>query len=150
MSRHAIPTEVSFWRRVKKEATESGCWLWQGARQKTGHGIIGLSQLDGGGTLLVARYSYQLAYGSIAEGLVITQVCENKLCVRPDHLAAVTRKQATAGNGKSGPPKDRCPRGHRYVQAGGYKRNETPKCILCQGVTHTPLAFRIMAKAELP
>lgn len=39
------------------------------------------------------RYAYELAYGPIAEGLVIDHLCRNKPCVRPDHLEAVTNAE---------------------------------------------------------
>jgi len=150
MGRHAVPTEVSFWRHVEKEGNASGCWLWNGYRQANGHGLIKLSKLDGNGTRCAARYAYELYNGEFDPILVVTQVCENRACVRPDHLALVTRKQATAGNGKSKAPKTHCPQGHRYLQAGEYKRNGPPVCALCKSLETKVQTLRKRSTVELP
>lgn len=73
------PIEERFWEKVKKT---SECWLWTAAVDRKGYGRIGL-----GPDLLGAhRYSWELAYGPIPDGMAVLHHCDNPLCVRPEHL----------------------------------------------------------------
>lgn len=80
--------ENVFWKRVIKTP---GCWLWTGTKQLSGRGhwygvIRGMRP---------HRYSYEIHKGSIPKGLVIDHLCRTTLCVRPDHLEAVTSRENT-------------------------------------------------------
>lgn len=69
-----------------------GCWNWVGAISKqTGYGMVGL----GGGNKCTSahRFSYQMWVGPVPEGLVLDHRCENRACVRPDHLEPVTQAE---------------------------------------------------------
>ena len=73
-----LPPE--FWARVEKTQGADGCWLWQGV-----DALYGMFR----GTV-AHRLSYEDAYGPIPQGLEIDHLCSVFLCVRPDHLEAVT------------------------------------------------------------
>lgn len=66
------------------------CWLWFG--QAIGRDGYGKLKLDAhwrghhGRTVAAHRLSYELAYGSIPEGMIVRHTCDVKKCVRPDHL----------------------------------------------------------------
>lgn len=64
---------------------DTGCVLWIGAT-KGGYGVIVID----GRQRAAHRVAYELARGPIAEGLVVDHLCENKLCVNPEHLDLVT------------------------------------------------------------
>lgn len=74
--------EERFWRYVKKG---SGCWEWQASRHAPGgYGIIAA---PGSTPMLKAhRVSWEIHYGPIPQGMHVLHKCDNKGCVRPDHL----------------------------------------------------------------
>lgn len=72
---------------TKKADGPDACWLFTGAKDKKGYGMFAW---QGKKTLRAHRAAYQLYGGAIPDGLEISYVCKRKLCVRPDHLAAVT------------------------------------------------------------
>lgn len=71
-----------FWPKVEKT---SGCWLWRGARLKTGYGSINRGGHDGA-SVKAHRASWELHFGTIPTGLHVLHRCDTPLCVRPDHL----------------------------------------------------------------
>jgi hypothetical protein len=67
----------------------SGCWNWLG--DVYGHGRFWYGRFYIKGYFHAAhRFSYVLHKGKIPKGLQIDHKCENKLCVNPEHLDAVT------------------------------------------------------------
>ena len=67
-----------FWSKVVKS---TNCWIWTGhVDRKTGYGRFTRRHLS------AHRFSYELAYGSIPEGLMVCHRCDVPACVRPDHL----------------------------------------------------------------
>lgn len=75
---------ASFWRKVDKT---DECWLWTGATGSNGYGII----RRGPGLTSPHRYAWKITHGAeIPSGFVIDHLCRTRLCVRPEHLEAVT------------------------------------------------------------
>lgn len=68
-----------FWQKVKKTAS---CWLWTGAKLKTGYGSIRIKNRS----TRAHRVAYQISFGEIPERGLILHSCDNKLCVNPSHL----------------------------------------------------------------
>lgn len=109
------------------------CHEWKAFVGPYGYGVLNIVR-NGKRTVGMAhRLSYEMVYGPIPEGLVIDHLCENKLCVNPLHLEAVTREE----NSSRANSKDdvgtctkcgsedirRTPKGHRYC--GDCSRNRT-------------------------
>jgi hypothetical protein len=75
-----------FWSKVEKG---DGCWLWKGGTSR-GYGEFHLNRK----TAKAYRVSWQLANGrDIPEEMDVLHRCNNRLCVRPDHLYLGTQKE---------------------------------------------------------
>lgn len=68
---------------------ETKCWEYTGYVAKSGYGLFYYQSTS----LVAHRVSYQLAYGTIQDGLVIDHLCKNKKCINPEHLEAVEQKE---------------------------------------------------------
>lgn len=85
------PIAQRLWAKVRKS---DSCWLWTGARQAFGYGVIGVGgRADG--VARTHRVSYELAYGSIPDGMEVCHRCDIPACVRPEHLFLGTRQDNT-------------------------------------------------------
>jgi hypothetical protein len=73
-------TPERFWRLVTKTET---CWLWK--RCRVGKGQYGVFRSHGKDTK-AHRYSYEITFGPIPEGLSVLHRCDNPPCVNPSHL----------------------------------------------------------------
>lgn len=66
----------------------SGCFLWFGAHNEFGYGLIRDAQM--GKNIRAHRFAYERENGAIPHGLEIDHLCRNKACVNPAHLEVVT------------------------------------------------------------
>jgi len=71
--------EARFWSKVKQT---DGCWLWLGAKDSDGYGSV---KIGNRGTH-AHRIAYALMVGHIPPGVSVLHSCDNRSCVRPDHL----------------------------------------------------------------
>jgi len=69
------------WSRVKKTRN---CWLWTGALNGRGYGVIGAGKK--GFIKYVHRLVWERIHGPIPSNKEICHSCDTPSCVRPDHL----------------------------------------------------------------
>lgn len=133
-----------FKRRFENKFTKTdNCWNWTASTNgKRNYGTMFYE----GRSQLAHRISYKLYKGEIPAGLTIDHLCNNTLCVNPDHLALATQKDnnlrgnsATAKNKR----KTHCARGHalnganvRMIERKDGVRRKCKECGRADSLKH--------------
>ena len=80
-----------FFEKVDKETSGTGCWLWTGTIEKSGHGRFWLK-----GASQSAHYvSWFIANGIKNDRDKIHPTCDNLNCINPDHLEIVSKNESS-------------------------------------------------------
>lgn len=115
---------------------EKGCWIFGGALNERGYGIIQMGR--GIGTARTHRVVYEAFLGPITEE-TLDHLCFTPACCNPGHLEPVSRRenqhrQWRAGRLRGGEyqkAKTHCPKGHPYAGDNLYRYNGRRHCRAC-------------------
>lgn len=124
-----------FWKKVDK--TEE-CWKWLASIKSEDYpyGQFRFSGKNQG----AHRVAYAIANGSIPEGMDIFHVCQNRWCVNPKHLEAMSRlsrlDKVEGWQARENAKKTHCPKGHPLVKGNldetMLKNHGWRQCLTCQ------------------
>lgn len=92
-----------FWAHVNKTET---CWLWTGSKSPTGYGLFRANSTS----VRAHRWIYEEKHGKLARDLRVCHACDQRACVRDEHLFAATDKE----NLQDAKRKGRLMRGERH------------------------------------
>lgn len=112
-------TLARFWAKVSKS---DNCWEWTAALHDSGYGIFGTGdkRVD-----RAHRISWRLVNGDIPAGLFVCHHCDNRKCIRPDHLFLGTNDDNRADMVRKG-------RQSTPPPMGGHNRIDPPASIVAR------------------
>lgn len=86
-----IPQHIidRFWSKVEKT---DYCWLWTAGKTTDGYGAWTYKVQDKSQWFRAHRFAWLVTHGAPKKP-EFHHICNTRLCVRPDHLRAVTRKE---------------------------------------------------------
>ena len=137
------PVAERLWGKVEKTET---CWLWHGAKNRSGYGRI---QIAVGVTQFAHRVAYGLVVGPIPEGMTLDHLCRVPACVRPSHLEPVTaRENVLRGRTivAANITKTHCVNGHEYTPENTYRFGPERRyraCVECRRRNQSGIPKRV-------
>lgn len=112
--------------------TTGECWLWMGAKDTGGYGLIGHQ----GRKCLKVHRAYLAAIGlPVPEGMTVDHLCRVHACCNPDHLEVVTHRENVlrgVGPTAANAAKTHCIRGHEFTPENTYSPPTRPHHRQCR------------------
>lgn len=124
------------WHQLVYTEPNTGCWIWAYALTEAGYG-----KLEGRGAHI---FFYETFKGSIPEGRQIHHKCNNRPCVNPDHLEAVSPQLNIDFRDLGKELPKYCRRGHEYTPENTYIKpsNGKRKCKECRRIEERELYYQ--------
>jgi hypothetical protein len=119
------------WNKLWQKATRGGpddCWEWKGAKSSgTPMVFIGVPGTPGR-TISARKIIWEQTRGEdVPAGSIVTNSCQNRLCVNPNHIIVVTRREHALRNGSPtalNSQRETCKNGHPFTEENTYLRKD--------------------------
>ena len=111
--------------KTTKTDDQPGCWTFTGYLDPNGYGRIHWRGKNG---YLAHRAAYELAYGPVPPGMAVDHTCNNRACIRFEHLEAVTTAE---NNRRAAERRSHCRAGHAWSEDNTYRWNGKRFCRAC-------------------
>lgn len=98
-----------FWERTQVPDDPNRCWLWKGATDIPGYGVLLESRTR---SYRAHRVSWTIKNGPIPDSLMLCHRCDVRNCVNPDHLFLGTRRDNLDDMVKKGRQSASCGENH--------------------------------------
>jgi hypothetical protein len=117
---------------AKTKASANGCLEYQGRIAKDGYGQASYLHRP----WVVHRLVYFFLHGPLPDELVVRHKCDNRKCVRPEHLVLGTHKDNSRDMNERGrnafSNRTHCKRGHPYDDENTYRTKDGRRnCKAC-------------------
>lgn len=96
-------------RLLRRTDFQDGCWIWTGTLNTSDYGQITYRNTN----RLVHRIGFELAGGTVPDGMQIDHLCRKRNCWNPSHLEAVTNRENALRSERA--TKTHCVHGHPFT-----------------------------------
>lgn len=141
--RATVPVED---RLFPKLDADGPCWLWTGAKNRGGYGVINQGRTVG--VAIVHRFVWELLVGPIPPGADLDHLCRVRECANPDRLEPVSRavNVARGAHRAKAPRRTECVKGHPFTPENTLPNGDHGRaCRQCKNESNR--AYRAKKKA---
>lgn len=131
-----LTLEQRVWSKVDRTGS---CWEWQARVGNHGYGEIMMPS----GKKLAHRVVWEMEYGEIPDGMLVLHTCDNRRCVRPEHLWLGTNLQNMQDMARKG----RAHWSRRTECLNGHPRTER-NCRTCRAESEARHQARRKARSK--
>lgn len=115
------------WDKVERAGSEE-CWIWKGARSSGTPQMFVSVPGTSGTSLSVRRIIWEQTRGEdVPAGHVVTTSCGDQICVNPNHLVRMSRREFALRNGSptaTNSKREVCKNGHPFTEENTYLRRD--------------------------